>query len=307
MWGIQSQDDGKDCAPLPPKEREIGWACLAIFFLVLGLDEIAAGDAWNLPSEGTVVGGSGSARRRRERRLRSFLRHEWMAVAMTLAESTHHSAPQGQKKAGAGRRYELKSTASGRTPSPSTSGAALRGRLRAGPRHRSAVRRELELLVDIPVPCRGGGRSKNPPSYGGGLQGLRPDKVQHFMRQRQCWNTFHPHQQCLSRQRYCQLCFLRMFQWLNFSPAPAVSQTPAPVIDYFSPSPAVLQATAPVEEYLAPAPVLVRSPAPVVEYILLSTGHQGFLPEQNSTASVAQQLVDTLRGLLPRQGFATHC
>ena len=27
------------------------------------------------------------------------------------------------------------------------------------------------------------------------------DKVQHFMRQRQWWNTFHQHQQCLSRQR----------------------------------------------------------------------------------------------------------
>ena len=91
----------------------------------------------------------------------------------------------------------------------------------------------------------------------------------------------------------------------NNSPARAVSQSPAPVIDYFSPSPAVLQATAPVVEYLAPAPVVVQSPAPVVEYISPSTaveGHQGFLPEQNSTASVAQQLVDTLQGLLPRQG-----
>ena len=36
-------------------------------------------------------GGTGSARRRRERRLRSMLRHERMAVAMAVAEATHHS------------------------------------------------------------------------------------------------------------------------------------------------------------------------------------------------------------------------
>ena len=46
-------------------------------------------------------GGTGSARRRRERRLRSFLRHERMSVAMTLAESTHHST-QREKTARAG-------------------------------------------------------------------------------------------------------------------------------------------------------------------------------------------------------------
>ena len=34
----------------------------------------------------------GSARRRRERQLRSFLRHEWMTVRMELAAALHHSA-----------------------------------------------------------------------------------------------------------------------------------------------------------------------------------------------------------------------
>ena len=53
-------------------------------------------------------GGGGSARRRHERRLRSFLCHERMAVARALAESTHHSA-QRQKTARAGRRHELRS------------------------------------------------------------------------------------------------------------------------------------------------------------------------------------------------------
>ena len=46
-------------------------------------------------------GGTGSARRRRERRLRSFLRHERMAVAMALSEFKHHSS-RGQRKDRAG-------------------------------------------------------------------------------------------------------------------------------------------------------------------------------------------------------------
>ena len=42
--------------------------------------------------------GSSAARRRRERRLRSFLRHERMAVAMAVAEARHHSS-RGQTTA----------------------------------------------------------------------------------------------------------------------------------------------------------------------------------------------------------------
>ena len=41
-------------------------------------------------------GSTGSARRRRERRLRSMLRHERMSVAMALAAATHHSAQRGE-------------------------------------------------------------------------------------------------------------------------------------------------------------------------------------------------------------------
>ena len=36
-------------------------------------------------------GGTGSARRRRERRLRSWLRHEQQSIAAVLATVTHHS------------------------------------------------------------------------------------------------------------------------------------------------------------------------------------------------------------------------
>ena len=52
--------------------------------------------------ERDTAGGTGSARRRRERRLRAYLRYARMSVAMALAEGTHHSAPRGQKTARAG-------------------------------------------------------------------------------------------------------------------------------------------------------------------------------------------------------------
>ena len=37
ILGIQRRGDGKDCTPLPPKEWEVRWASLSIFFLDLGL------------------------------------------------------------------------------------------------------------------------------------------------------------------------------------------------------------------------------------------------------------------------------
>ena len=39
---------------------------------------------------------AGSARRRRERRLRLWLRHERMTVRMELTAAQHHSAPRVQ-------------------------------------------------------------------------------------------------------------------------------------------------------------------------------------------------------------------
>ena len=55
-----------------------------------------------------ALGSSGSAKRRRERRLRAMLRHERQTVAMALAEKLHHSS-RGQKlaRAGGGARDEL--------------------------------------------------------------------------------------------------------------------------------------------------------------------------------------------------------
>ena len=42
---------------------------------------------------------AGTAKRRRERRLRQFLRRERLTVAMLLAETQHHAAPRGQNVA----------------------------------------------------------------------------------------------------------------------------------------------------------------------------------------------------------------
>ena len=55
--GTQRRGDGKDCFPLPPKEKGERWAYLAIFFLALGLGDFALGNAWNLLPEATGVVG----------------------------------------------------------------------------------------------------------------------------------------------------------------------------------------------------------------------------------------------------------
>ena len=63
--------------------------------------------------------GAGAARRRRERRLRAYLRYARMSVAMALAESRHHTAPRGQEKARAWEGgHEMQYTAEFREPPP---------------------------------------------------------------------------------------------------------------------------------------------------------------------------------------------
>ena len=61
---------------------------------------------------------SGAARRR-QRRLRQWLRHERLSVAMALAECQHHAAPRGQSMARAGGEESEMNTATGqKTPLP---------------------------------------------------------------------------------------------------------------------------------------------------------------------------------------------
>ena len=62
---------------------------------------------------------TGAARRRRERRLRAYLRYARMSVAMALAEATHHTAPRGQRNARAREEEcEVHNTAAFRTTCP---------------------------------------------------------------------------------------------------------------------------------------------------------------------------------------------
>ena len=57
ILGTQRRGDEKDCASLPPLGKGERWAYLAIFFLASGLGEVCTGEAWNMPSEGTGLGG----------------------------------------------------------------------------------------------------------------------------------------------------------------------------------------------------------------------------------------------------------
>ena len=70
-----------------------------------------------------------AAARRRQRRLRSWLRHERVTVAMTLAELTHHTAPRGPKMARVGEEvvHDAHEALRGqKTPPLGTQPAALR-------------------------------------------------------------------------------------------------------------------------------------------------------------------------------------
>ena len=71
-----------------------------------------------------ALGSFGSAKRRRERRLRAMLRHERQTVAMALAEKLHHSS-RGQKMPRAGR--EARDALHGHVPeAPLPQGRVLR-------------------------------------------------------------------------------------------------------------------------------------------------------------------------------------
>ena len=89
---------------------------------------------------------SGAARRR-QRRLRQWLRHERLSVAMALAEMSHHTAPRGQKTARAREEdHEMHYTATVRTHPP----------------HQVAGTEYYELSDEDVVPARG----SRPPCLG---------------------------------------------------------------------------------------------------------------------------------------------
>ena len=60
---------------------------------------------------------AGAAMRRRERRLRSWAKHEWMTVAMALAENLHHSRQKVEGGEHDGPRAQKTARATGARPS----------------------------------------------------------------------------------------------------------------------------------------------------------------------------------------------
>ena len=73
--------------PQQPQPTTTNWFCVSFFLSRLSVEPM-----WSVPS---AEHAAGTAKRRRERRLRQFLRHERLTVAMLLAE-TNHAAPRGR-------------------------------------------------------------------------------------------------------------------------------------------------------------------------------------------------------------------
>ena len=210
--------------------------------------------------------------RRRQRRLRQWLRHERLSVAMAFAENSHHAAPRGQTKAraGGGARDVLHGGVSedalpqaagaqffslgdddveppaavrrtfGRGAAADGVQAALWQRLRACSRCHSAAAWE-----------RTGGCAKRR------VSGRRAERSHSSS----WWWAF---QNSSWRSSRFTPRTGPTFQF--FSPAPAVSLSPAPVVEYISHAPAVSQPPAPVEEYISHTPAVFPATAPVVEY-----------------------------------------
>ena len=200
-------------------------------------------------------GGTGIARRRRERRLRAYLRYARMSVVMALAECQHHSAQRQRTAIAWEEEREKHDTAVFRTtvPPPDPEIFDLFEELSGGrppllvevrpqgpPERHTGVGFELvldpvvpqmaEQLVKVDFPVQGGG---------GGLRGGLPGPG--------------PGQGSTVRVQYS-------------SSASTVFHSPASVVESFAPAPAVFQASSPAVEHIAPVPAVLQA-SPVVEYL----------------------------------------
>ena len=105
--------------------------------------------------------GEGAARRRRERRLRSWLKHERQSVAMGLSEYKHHSS-RGQRKDRAGEEgHRVKCEAPRRQTPPPPQGSrppclgeprGPQARVQKHTKEQLAVVVAMVQILDIPVP-----------------------------------------------------------------------------------------------------------------------------------------------------------
>ena len=123
-----------------PRLRQVAPFVLVIFCCAFKLSTIDG-----------VGNATGAAMRRRQRRLRSWLRHERMTVAMTLAEFTHHTALRGPKLAKVGEGVEHEQHDCLRAQKPPLPGVRLGSLLDPGPQRSDRTVRhsagEAPLLV----------------------------------------------------------------------------------------------------------------------------------------------------------------
>ena len=300
----------------------------------------------------------GCASRRRERRLRSHLRHERMAVAMALAESTHHSEQRPKKaRAGGEVRGEVPKAhlpqGGSRPPCLGEPRGPQVGILRHNMLQRADVCPFVQIL-DAPVPqtveqlpdvLRFLDRLTTVPEQVIAVPKIFPESapMRAVLRDRNWQNSWW---KC--RRSYpilgCSYGWGRTltFQFLVVVGGVLVVEVPKISQDFilqrsveFAPQMAEQLVEAPT--VLSPSPLqqrfaeqVVHNPVPrdrgrrlqgllpgqssspsaeqTVDIPIPRRGGSGggglygFLPEQNSTASVAQQLVDNLQGLHPRQG-----
>ena len=121
-------------------------------------------------------GGTGSARRQRERRLRACLEYARMSVAMALAESQHHSAQRQRRARAREEELEVHCTAAFRGVCSSSRAGALRplrgarlsrslGRRVGAAAHRGAARRRQGKSSGPCTQVQGPGDSR----HGGGV------------------------------------------------------------------------------------------------------------------------------------------
>ena len=252
-----------------------------------------------------AAGGTGSARRRRERRLRAHLRYARMSVAMALAETSHHAAPQGQTKARAGVRGGRRSTSC--TPPCGDRSLRLTGS-RHWPRRSwlvrrrtippNGARRRLGAGVRVvagacSVLCDGlwGSTAERP--------ALLLEVLPHCLLERHTgsalsWCSTLSCRSSLTFQsvmvvvqdRVLLPCLVKLFKvfsldrvrqskhqrqfWSTSHPRQQCLYR-----QWWSPSrpaPAVFHAPVPVVEYISPAPAACLTPAPVEEYVLTCAG-----------------------------------
>ena len=175
---------------------------------------------------------TGAAQRRKQRRIRSWWRHEQVSVFAAFATALHHSS----QRDGGVVRHPTGTEDSGNSEEEVH---VMYGALRR--QNRPPPGRRLEPLEEVSEPQAGIGRHTGV-FYELVLNPVVPQMAEQLV------NVSLP---ALAVE--------------YISPAPAVSQASSPVVEYIAPVPAVVHAPTPVVETVAPAPAVFQA-TPVEEY-----------------------------------------